>query len=573
MLLRYARNVLFAALVAIPTAGKASHIMGGELVYKHLGGLDYEVTLVIYRDCYGIPVYSPETITISSVACGLSVTMTVDTIGMAQLASGCSNLLTTCQGGTLPGAEVYAYRDTVTLPTACADWVFTWSSCCRNGAITNLMNASNYGYSVTAHLDNVNVVSNSSPVFQELDMPFTCNNSMYCVANGAYDPDGDSLVYSMVNPVDDGGALIPYNVPYSVADPFPTAGGHAFDPVTGNHCAVPSMTGAWAVAYKVEEYRNGSLVGWSVRDIQFWSSVCPSAVLDFTGTVTDTLGNAVSSGNVELYAYGLNQSGSVMVASTAVNAQGEYSFTNQPNGQYLVRAIPDTTAYPNTATSYHESTYYWTYANVLGAICDTTLVADIGLVGYGNLSGTGYISGYLGDLGIVRSDGPGVPWEAEGIILETWPGGELVAFTMTDVDGHYHFDQVPNGTYRILVDHPGLPMLAYYVVTIDAGDQSHTGLAYGALSEGISTYFSTGVDEPVGIELLLSPNPAATDVVFIDGITTGGQDVLVFDAAGRTVISTRVNPAGGRVQLDVSTLKAGAYTVRIGASALRMVRP
>lgn len=568
-----ARNLFFATLLAAPLASQASHIMGGELAYKHLGGLDYEVTLVIYRDCSGIPVYYQENILVTSLSCGQNLNLAVDTMGMALLASGCSNQLTTCQGGAIPGAEVYAYRDTITLPMACTDWVFTWSSCCRNGAITNLMNASNYGYSVTAHLDNVNVVSNSSPIFQELDMPFTCNNSTYCVDNGAYDADGDSLVYSMVNPVDDQGVPIYYNAPFSVADPFPTVGGHAFDPVTGNHCAVPSTTGAWVVAYKVEEYRNGNLVGWSVRDIQFWSSACPSAVLDFSGTVSDTLGNPVTSGDVELYSYGLNQSGSLIVASTTVNALGQYSFTNQPNGQYLVRAIPDTTAYPNTATTYFESTYYWTYADVLGAICDTTLVADIGLVGYGNLSGTGYLSGYLGDLGIVRSSGPGAAWEGEGIILETWPGGELVSFTRTDVNGNYHFDQVPNGSYRILVDHPGLPMLAYYVITVDAGHQNQTGLDYGGLPEGISTYFSTGVAELSGVQLLLSPNPAATDMVFIDGIANGGQDVLVFDAAGRTVISTKVNAAGGRVQLDVSGLKAGAYGIRIGTSVLRMVRP
>ena len=573
MLSRYARNVFFAALLAVPMASQASHIMGGELVYKHLGGLDYEVTLVIYRDCYGIPISSPEAILITSSSCGQSISLPVDTIGVAQLASGCSNLLTTCQGGQLPGFEVYAYRDTVSLPMACADWVFTWASCCRNAAVTNLTAPDQYGYHVEAHLNNLAVAGNSSPVFQELEMPFTCVNSTYCLDNGAYDADGDSLVYFMVNPLDDQGTPIPYNAPFSVADPFPTVGGHFFDPVTGNHCAVPSQNGAWVMAYKVEEYRNGVFVGSVVRDIQIWTSVCASAVLDFAGTVTDTLGNPVTVGDVELYAYGLNQAGSMMVASTTVNGLGEYSFTNQPNGQYIVRAVPDTVNYPNTATSYHESTYYWTYADVLGAICDTMLQADIQLVGYGNLAGTGYLSGYLGDLGIVRSSGPGDAWAGEGVILESWPAGELVAFTRTDVDGNYHFSNVPFGTYRIMVDHPGLPMLAYYVITLDASTPSAQWLDFGALPEGISTYAITGIDAPEAKPLTISPNPATTDVVFIDGLADGGQDVLVVDAAGRTVVSTRISSAGGRVQLDVSALSSGAYNVRIGNSLLRLIRP
>jgi hypothetical protein len=438
--------------------------------------------------------------------------------------------------------------------------------------VTNLANPDAQDYYVEARLNNLNG-GNSSPVFQELQMPFTCITATYCVDNSAYDADGDSLVYSMVAPAGQYGTPLTYVPGFSVADPYPSVGGHSFDPVTGNHCAVPATAGAWVLAYKVEEYRNGVLVGSAVRDIQIWTSVCPSAVLDFAGTVTDTLGAPVTAGTVELYEYGLNAGGSTIVATTTVNAQGQYSFSNQPNGQYLVRAIPDTTAYPNTANSYHASTYYWTYADVLGAICDTTIVADIELVGYGDLAGTGYLSGYLGDLGIVRSSGPGDPWAGEGIILESWPGGELVSYTWTDAAGNYAFANVPFGTYRLLVDHPGLPMLAYYVITVDAGSLSHTGLDYGALPEGISTYFATGITEVAASPLLLSPNPAVQDVVFIDGVADGAQDVRVVDAGGRLVLATRVNATGGRAQLDVSRLNTGAYGVRIGTSVVRLVRP
>ena len=33
----------------------AAHILGGEMTYRHLSGSEYEVTLVLYRDCGGIP--------------------------------------------------------------------------------------------------------------------------------------------------------------------------------------------------------------------------------------------------------------------------------------------------------------------------------------------------------------------------------------------------------------------------------------------------------------------------------------------------------------------------------------
>ena len=34
----------------------ATHIVGGELNYKNLGGNNYEIRLTVYRDCYvGVP--------------------------------------------------------------------------------------------------------------------------------------------------------------------------------------------------------------------------------------------------------------------------------------------------------------------------------------------------------------------------------------------------------------------------------------------------------------------------------------------------------------------------------------
>ena len=32
-------------------SGFSSHIVGGEIYYDHLGGLDYRVTVKLYRDC------------------------------------------------------------------------------------------------------------------------------------------------------------------------------------------------------------------------------------------------------------------------------------------------------------------------------------------------------------------------------------------------------------------------------------------------------------------------------------------------------------------------------------------
>nr|MBP6427608.1 hypothetical protein [Bacteroidia bacterium] len=46
----------YGLFVVFPKISTATHIAGGEMNYRFLGGTTYEVTLTVYRDCYnGIP--------------------------------------------------------------------------------------------------------------------------------------------------------------------------------------------------------------------------------------------------------------------------------------------------------------------------------------------------------------------------------------------------------------------------------------------------------------------------------------------------------------------------------------
>ena len=45
------RNILFVIFILIPSILNATHLIGGELTYTCLGGGQYEIKVVIYRDC------------------------------------------------------------------------------------------------------------------------------------------------------------------------------------------------------------------------------------------------------------------------------------------------------------------------------------------------------------------------------------------------------------------------------------------------------------------------------------------------------------------------------------------
>ena len=47
-----AKVMLFLLCALQATQGRAAHAMGGEIFYNYLGGGDFEITLIFYRECY-----------------------------------------------------------------------------------------------------------------------------------------------------------------------------------------------------------------------------------------------------------------------------------------------------------------------------------------------------------------------------------------------------------------------------------------------------------------------------------------------------------------------------------------
>ncbi|MBL4705156.1 MAG: hypothetical protein JKY54_11580 [Flavobacteriales bacterium] len=119
----------------------ATHAMGMELSYRSLGGLDYEFTINFYRDCnsgFGAP--GSMNLQINSASCGVGTSTNLALIsGPLDITPLCPSQTSNCSGGTNPGVEQYVYQGTFTLPSACADYVFSYELANRNTIVTNLV--------------------------------------------------------------------------------------------------------------------------------------------------------------------------------------------------------------------------------------------------------------------------------------------------------------------------------------------------------------------------------------------------------------------------------------------------
>jgi gliding motility-associated-like protein len=303
---RIAFKILLLGILSVLFSIKtfASHAAGMDISYECItqgnSSDTYKVTLKFYRDCEGIPAPSSHPLNYSS-SCG-SNSATLYQVGSAvDINPNCTSY---CNGGNGFGVEQYTYEATITL-AHCSNWVLSVCESSRNGSISTINSPGIQDLCVQATINNT-TYCNNSPTFSQYPTPFICVGGFYCYNNGAIEVDGDSLVYSLITPLNSStGGTVSYLAPYSATNPV--GGGSSFDPITGNLCVTPPSIISGVLAIKVSEYRNGILIGSIIRDIQINVFNC-GAITPPTLSGIDT-STVVNINNVNTYTVELCPSG------------------------------------------------------------------------------------------------------------------------------------------------------------------------------------------------------------------------------------------------------------------------
>ena len=290
------------------TTGWATHLVGGEMYYDHLGGDDYEVHLIIYRDCG--PTNTNGTGFDLSAAIGVYQGQDLFATGSMELNFNAVTNIDLQSGNPCavlpPGVciERAEYVSTLTLPASELPYTIVYQRCCRNPQVLNLLDATNTGFTMYAEVPPVlsepelDSESNSCPRFEELPQAYVCQGQPFSLANLATDPDGDSLYYSIGDVFIGGSFAAPTPNP-PTGPPFtnvtweagygpltPLGNGDAdaitIDPTNGTLTASPTVVGKYVVGIYVTEYRqddNGNWVplGRIIRD--FTIDVVPCEIV------------------------------------------------------------------------------------------------------------------------------------------------------------------------------------------------------------------------------------------------------------------------------------------------------
>ena len=203
---------------------------------------------------------------------------------------------TRCNGGGAtapPGLEQYVYRGLITLPKACSDWNFSYNLCCRNRDITTLNNPGGTGIYVESTLNNVAAPCNSSPIFYNPPAPFICTNQPYIFNTGTTDPDGDQLVHLLIPARNNNGSQVNYKNSFSGTSPIKSNPAPVLNSANGVFSVNPTQVQVGVLAVKVNEYRNGTLIGSVSRDVQIRVVACTNSNRVPNFRTPDSVKNAV----------------------------------------------------------------------------------------------------------------------------------------------------------------------------------------------------------------------------------------------------------------------------------------
>jgi len=289
-------HIFYICLLIIgcsPLDLSATHMVGGEINYRCLGGDQYEIMVTVFRDCdTGVPWFdNPASVGVFDINDSLIYDLRLtlrnnDTLNL--------NLTDPCLVAP-PNVCIHTttYIDTVTLPFQVGGYQVVYQRCCRNQDIVNIVSPTATGATYSSYIsEDALLVCNSSARFVEWPPVYVCAGVPIAYDHSAIDVDGDSVVYELCTPFT--GATPtqsmpqppnnpPYNPvtwfpPYSVDNMLGGPDSLVIDPVTGLLTGTPDIIGVFVVGVCAKEYRNGQLISTTRRDFQYVVGICGQLV-------------------------------------------------------------------------------------------------------------------------------------------------------------------------------------------------------------------------------------------------------------------------------------------------------
>ncbi len=292
-----------------------------------------------------------------------------------------------------------------------------------------------------------------------------------------------------------------------------------------------------------------------------------------TGYVVDSIGNRIPEGKG--YLFPLNGfTAALPTDSTQLDSTGIFYFFGLDKGLYVVQFSPALSDLQKYAPTYSGNSANWENSMQLYITqTDSSALVTIHVIELPSLKGSATISGLVektnkksNGISATREYLTGRPMKGASIVLvgKSTKGaisglGKIIARTVTNDTGYYFFSNVPLGSYLILVDIPGLPLVSYHTVDVTDKDTAVTNLNY---SVGANSIFTGRSNILSNGQLLLYPNPANTSVFIMLPELAEKSILSLVDLSGRIIFEKVIGKdQNGILKLELNSLAAGPYVL------------
>lgn len=251
------RKLLFTSVFVLVFSAVtwATHNRAGEITYRRINGLTYEVTITTYTNDA-----SPADRCELEIFWGDSTSDTISRIN-GTFQNGCQHWGEVIQQGVKK--NVYVGIHTYAGP---GSYTINFEDANRNGGVQNIPNSINVPFYVqTVLIVNPFLGSNSTPVLLNPPIDDACVGQPFVHNPGAFDIEGDSISYELTQCRGLDGLIIPgYSIPPDVQ----------VNAITGDFTWTPTAQGEFNFAMKIYEWRGKELIGSVTRDMQITVGTC-----------------------------------------------------------------------------------------------------------------------------------------------------------------------------------------------------------------------------------------------------------------------------------------------------------
>lgn len=247
----------------------SSHLSVGQVTYKHIGGNFWAFKFTHVWDCKtGFALTGP--VQITAVGCGQTVAISLNQSTLTPGQGVDATDVSPCVSDPNVVCKKLIEFEGIVELSPCESWIVSWGSSARNSAIYNLTSAG--GIYVDCMLNSIDGTTNSSPYPTNQNLPVFCVNQPACFNLAIAEPDGNTLVYSLVSASISATAEVTYATGMSGTNPIP---GILLNSATGQISFVAAVQGDYVVCVKVSEYNAaGQLIGYIIRDFTIVVANC-----------------------------------------------------------------------------------------------------------------------------------------------------------------------------------------------------------------------------------------------------------------------------------------------------------